>query len=276
MKPRVGHIQFLNCFPLFYGLSKKNFLFELDLIQSRPIDLNNMLGSNMLDLSSISSIAYAHSYRDYVLLPDISISADGKVKSVLLFSKVPIGELHRRKIALTNVSAASQALLRIILAKAYNIVPEYLSSAPDLKTMCSKADAALLIGDDALQAYCRKDVNNLYIYDLGEEWKKFTDLPMVFAVWAVRKEFAAQNMQKLKTIKEEFTEAIRYSLENITELSLEASKQRIFAPEFLADYFTTLKFDFDERKQKGLIEYCLQAKDQGLLDEIPSLEILSL
>lgn len=276
MKPRVGHIQFLNCFPLFYGLSKKKFLFEVDLIQSRPIDLNNMLGSNVLDLSSISSIAYARSYRDYVLLPDISISADGKVKSVLLFSKVPISELHRRKIALTNVSAASQALLRIILAKAYNIVPEYLSSAPDLKTMFSKADAALLIGDDALQAYYQKDANNLYIYDLGEEWKKLTDLPMVFAVWAVRKEFAAQNMQKLKIIKEEFTEAIRYSLENITELSLEASKQRDFSPEFLADYFTTLKFDFDERKQKGLIEYCLQAKDQGLLDEIPSLEILSL
>jgi len=276
MKPRVGHIQFLNCFPLFYGLAEKKLLQKIELVKGQPIDLNNMLENNMLDLASVSSIAYARNYKDYVLLPDISISADGKVKSVFLFSKVPINELHKRKVALTNVSATSQVLLRIIMTEFYNIIPEYLSSAPDLKTMLFKADAALLIGDDALHAHCKKNANNLYIYDLGEEWKRFTNLPMVFAVWAVRKDFAVRNMKKLKEIKDNFTEAIMYSLENIYDMSLKASQQSDFSPEFLADYFTTLKFDLDERKQKGLMEYYRQAKKQGLLGEIPFLEVLTL
>lgn len=131
MRPRVGHIQFINCFPLFYGLIEKKFLLEVDLIKGVPTDLNRMLAENLLDLAPIPSIAYARNYKEYILMPDISVSADGEVKSIYLFSKYPIEELGGKKIALTNISNTSIALLRIIMARKYKSAPDYFSSAPE-------------------------------------------------------------------------------------------------------------------------------------------------
>lgn len=275
MKPRVGHIQFINCFPLFYGLIEKKFLLEVDLIKGNPTDLNRMLAEDVLDLAPISSIAYARNYRDYVIMPDISISCDGAVKSIFLFSKLPINELHGKKIALTNISATSVALLRIIMAKHYKISPDYFTSAPELGAMLLEADAALLIGDDALRAWYNKD-ERLYVYDLGKEWKDMTGLPMVFAVWAIRREFAEKRIKELKIIKETFVDSMRFSLENIEAVARKAAQWEEYPTEYLIEYFKTLRFDFDYHKQEGLLEYYRQAANMGLIDEVPPLAIIEI
>lgn len=275
MRPRVGHIQFINCFPLFYGLIEKKFLLDIDLIKAVPTELNQMLKDNLLDLAPISSIAYARNYRDYVLMPDISVSADGAVKSIFLFSQCPIEELHHKRIALTNISAASQALLRIIMHEFYNISPEYFPSAPELRAMLMEADAALLIGDDALRARYKHD-EHLHVYDLGQIWKEFTGLPMVFAVWAIRRDFAEKNIEQIRIIRNTFTESIRLSLDNIDDVAAKASQWEDFTCEYLVDYFQSLRFDFDERKQEGLLEYYHRAFNMGLIDEVPPLDIVVL
>lgn len=275
MKPRVGHIQFINCFPLFYGLIEKKFLLEIELIKGNPTDLNRMLGDNLLDLAPIPSIAYARNYRDYVLLPDISISCDGEVKSIYLFSRLPIDKLHNKKIALTNISRTSQALLRVLMARYYNISPEYFQSAPELGAMLMEADAALLIGDDALRARY-KIHDRLYIYDLGQEWKKLTGLPMVFAVWAIRRDFAHNHRDELRLIRDTFTESIKFSLEYIQDCAAKASQWEDFSADYLVEYFNSLRFDFDTRKQEGLLQYYKEAKNQGLIDEVPPIEIIDL
>jgi len=275
MRPRVGHIQFINCFPLFYGLIEKKFLLEIDLIKGNPTDLNRMLASNVLDMAAISSIAYARNYRDYVLMPDISISADGDIKSIFLFSKLPIGELDQKKIAMTNISATSQALLRIIMAQHYHLAPEYFNSAPELGAMLLEADAALLIGDDALRTRYKTE-DKLYIYDLGQEWKKMTGLPMVFAVWAVRRDWAYSHINELRDIKQTFVDSIQFSLDNLEDVAKKASQWEDFPAEYLVDYYQHIGFDFDARKQEGLIEYYHQAANLGLIDEVPPLEFIEL
>lgn len=275
MKPRVGHIQFINCFPLFYGLIEKKFLLEIELIKGNPTDLNRMLADNILDLAPIPSIAYARNYKDYVLMPDISVSCDGEVKSIYLFSRLPIEQLHNKRIALTNISRTSQALLRILMARYYNISPEYFQSAPELGAMLMEADAALLIGDDALRARY-KTHDRLYIYDLGQEWKKFTGLPMVFAVWAIRRDFAHNHRDELKLIRDTFTESIKFSLECIQDCAAKASQWEDFNADYLVEYFNSLRFDFDARKQEGLLQYYREAKNQGLIDEVPPIEIMDL
>lgn len=275
MRPRVGHIQFINCFPLFYGLIEKKFLLEIDLIKGYPSDLTHMLRENLLDMAPIPSISYARNYRDYVLMPDISISCDGEVKSIYLFSKLPIRELHGKKLAMTNTSATSQALLRIIMAERYGIMPEYFNSAPELGAMLMEADAALLIGDDALRARY-KTYDKLYIYDLGQEWKEYTGLPMVFALWAIRRDYAAGHREQLIEIRNAFTDSIRLSLENIDEVSQKASQWEDFGPDYMVAYFQSLRFDFDPSKQEGLLEYFRKAQKLGLLEEVPALEILDI
>lgn len=275
MKPRVGHIQFINCFPLFYGLIEKKFLLDIDLIKGNPTDLNRMLYKNLLDLAPIPSIAYARNYQDYVLMPDISVSADGNVKSIYLFSKVPIDQLDRRKVALTNISATSVALLRIIMARGYNIVPDYFTSAPELGAMLLEADAALLIGDDALRAKYQHD-NQLYVYDLGQEWKNMTGKPMVFAVWAIREDYAEKHRQDIITIRDTFTDSIRLSLEQVEKVAAKAAEWEDFPPEYLVDYFRTLRFDFDYSKQEGLMEYYREAYNLGIIDSVPPLKIMDI
>lgn len=275
MRPRVGHIQFINCFPLFYGLIEKKFLLEIDLIKGNPKDLNNMLEANLLDMAPIPSIKYANNFRDYVIMPDISISCDGEVKSIYLFSKVPIEDLHHKRVALTNTSATSQNLLRIIMSRKYEAVPEYFDSIPELRAMLMEADAALLIGDDALRAKY-KTSDSLYVYDLGQEWKNMTGLPMVFSVWAIRREFAENQLDQVKLIKEAFCDSMAYSLENIGDVARKACQWEDFPPEYLVEYFTTLRFDFDKSKQEGLIEYYRQASNMGLIEQAPPLNVLSL
>ncbi len=275
MRPRVGHIQFINCFPLFYGLIEKKFLLEVDLIKGNPTDLNRMLSANLLDLAPIPSIAYARNYKDYILMPDISISADGEVKSIYLFSKLPIEELNGKRIALTNISNTSVALLRIIMAKKYHSFPDYFTSAPELGAMLMEADAALLIGDDALRAKYHQN-DRLYVYDLGQEWKDYCGLPMVFAVWAIRKDYAAKNLDAIKTIRDTFTDSISFSLDNIQDCSHKAAQWEDFTDDYLVDYFRSLRFDFDARKQEGLMNYYKEAQNLGLIDEVPPLEILDI
>jgi len=275
MRPRVGHIQFINCFPLFYGLIEKKFLLEIDLIKGNPTDLNRMLATNLLDMAAISSIAYARNYRDYVLMPDISISADGDIKSIYLFSKLPIEELDQKKIAMTNISATSQALLRIIMGQHYHLAPEYFNSAPELGAMLLEADAALLIGDDALRTRYKTE-DKLFIYDLGQEWKKMTGLPMVFAVWAVRKDWAYAHINELREIKQTFVDSIQFSLDNLADVARKASQWEDFPAEYLVDYYQHIGFDFDARKQEGLLEYYHQAANLGLIDEVPPLEFIEL
>jgi len=273
LRPRVGHIQFINCFPLFYGLIEKKFLLEVDLIKGNPSDLDRMLKDNLLDLAPIPSIAYARNYQEYVIMPEISISCDGDVKSIYLFSKVPIEELGGKKVALTNISATSQALLRIIMAKKYGAAPEYFSSSPELGAMLLEADAALLIGDDALRAKYKQDPR-LCVYDLGQEWKQMTGLPMVFSVWAIRRDFARRRIDQVKLIKDTFVESMNYSLDHIEDVAEKAAHWETFPAEYLVDYFASLRFDFDQRKQEGLMRYYQEACGMGLIQEVPPLDIV--
>ena len=273
MKPRVGHIQFINCFPMYYGLLEKKLPLDIELIKGYPSDLNRMLKENLLDMAWIPSIAYARNYKDYVLLPDITVSSDGPVKSVFLFSKSPIETLDNRRIAMTNTSATSQALLRILMSKSYRSAPEYFDSTPEFGAMLMEAEAALLIGDDALRAYY-KNKDRLLVYDLGQLWKDYTGLPMVFAVWAIRKEWADTNLDKIKEIHRVFLASLQYSLDNIEDAAKKAAQWEEFDYKYLVDYFNCLKYDFDLRKQKGLLEYYTQAHNLGLIEEVPPIDII--
>ena len=273
MRPRVGHIQFLNCFPLYYGLIEKKILLDIDLIKGTPTELNRMLREKSLDLAPISSIEYARNHRELLLMPDISISADQEVKSIFLISKREISDLDGRRVALSNTSATSQALLRIILERKYGLRPEYFESPPELGSMLLEADAALLIGDHAMRAnYQMKE--RLLIYDLAREWHEFNGHSMVFAVWAVRRDYALSHREQVKKLKEAFLASMAYSLEHIRDVARKAAEWEIFSPEYLEDYFTTLRFDFGIKQQAGLLAFYRQAARLHLLEEVPELRFL--
>lgn len=274
LRPKVGHIQFLNCLPLYYGLVKSHALLDIELIKGTPTELNTMLINNTLDISPISSIEYARHADSLMLFPDFTVSSAGEVKSILLLSRFPMEELEGRKIALTSTSATSQVLLQIILSHGYKIEPDYMVMKPDLDTMLSSADAALLIGDIALRHHA--DSNKFYVYDLGVEWNKFTGKNMVYAVWAVNRTFAETKMLLCEDVYEAFRKSMDYSMQNLPEIVEYAAKWEPFDTDFLTAYFRSLHFKFEEEYQDGLIHFYTMAKDIGAIENVPKLEFIKL
>lgn len=272
MRPRVGHIQFLNCFPLYYGLVTSNGLLGMDLIKGTPTELNRMLINDKLDVSPMSAMEYARHSDELYLLPNLTVSSDDEVKSILLISKTPPNELNEKKVALTNTSATSQILVQIILKEKYKINPKYFTCPSDLPQMLYEADAALLIGDDALRALCNPQ--DFFVFDLGKEWKNLTNHKMVYAVWCVRKEFAEKKPHLLKEVYDSLRESMEYSIKHVDEISLTASKWETFTMDFLKDYFLSLNFTFDENYQAGLKYFFNKAKEHGFLKKVPELNFV--
>ncbi len=274
MRPRVGHIQFLNCLPLYYGLVISHALLDIELIKGTPTELNDLLIHGGLDISPISSIEYARHHKSLILFPDFTVSSDGEVKSILLLSRFPIEELSGKKVALTSTSATSQVLLRLILSRGYGIEPEYFTCQPDLNRMFADADAALLIGDIALKYYITE--KDFYLYDLGIEWKKLTKKKMVYAVWAVNRRFAENQSELIEYVFEMFKKSMVYSMEHLSEIAEYAAKWEPFNSSFLEGYFKSLRFDFGKDYQEDLLYFYKLAAEIGELKAVPKLEFIIL
>jgi chorismate dehydratase len=272
-RPRVGHIQFLNCLPLYYGLVHEGAVVDMELTRGTPTELNRLLLEGALDISPISSVEYLRNAADLVLLPDLTVSSDGAVKSIVLASRVPAADLGGRPVALTTTSATSQVLAQVILAERYGVSPRYFASPLDLAGMLGQADAALLIGDPALRVLWQPPAG-LYCYDLGTEWHLLTGCAMVYAVWAVRREYADRAPHLVQEVLDAFRRSLAYSLDRVDEIAQAASRWEAFPAETLADYFRTLRFAFGPRYQQGLREYALRARRRGALSHVPELQFV--
>ncbi len=273
MRPRVGHIQFINSLPLYYGLVKNHVLWDVELTKGTARELSSRLLAGQMDICPVPSIEYARNWRELILLPGLSVSCDGPVTSIFLVSKIPVNQLNGRKIALTNTSCTSQVLLKIILQDKYHIRADYFESPPNLGSMLLEADAALLIGDEALDIHYRVP-EGVYAYDLGWEWKQLTGEKMVFALWAARKSFVREKPEIVREVQRSFVKSMNYSLMHVNQLASDAARWEVFDADFLKSYFTTLRFGFDHEYQQGLIEYYRRAWVWGYIAEIPQLTFL--
>jgi len=272
MRPRVGHIQFLNCLPLYHMLVRSGAVLDMDLYKDTPIALCRRLIAGKLDISPVPAIEYARHARDLLLLPDLTVSSNGRVMSILLVSKVSAGELDGRRVALTNTSATSQVLAKIILQEKYGVKPLYFECPPDLPEMFREADAALLIGDDALRACTRP--GKYQQYDLGAEWKELTGKAMVYAVWAVRRSYAEKHPEQVSMVYEAFKQSIFESLQQVEAIARDIARWEPFTAAFLKKYFEGLQYSFGPEYRAGLKTYFARAKKIGALDRIPRLEFV--
>jgi chorismate dehydratase len=196
MRITIGIIDYLNTQPFQYDLEDRLRPLGVDFVRGVPTELNRALLAGEIDLAPISAYFAAQCASEFVILPGHSISSLGAVKTVLLFSWRPdIRELDEATVALTNHSATSVNLLRVLCRERYNIRPKFVTMAQDLPHMMQMADAALVIGDTALvEGFLHRELlrpDGAYgrpsIFDLGDEWLKLTGLPFTFAVWAARR-----------------------------------------------------------------------------------------
>ncbi|ACX51817.1 protein of unknown function DUF178 [Ammonifex degensii KC4] len=268
---RLGWVDYLNCLPIYYPLERGEIKppFMLELVKGVPTELNRLYLAGELQATPLSSIEYARHPEVSYILPGPVIAADGRVGSILLFSRLPVTELEGAKVALTSASATSVALLKILLAFYYHVEPEYLVCPPVLEDMLQAAEAALLIGDDALRAHeeVKRKGEKLYVLDLGEAWKEFTGEKMVFALFTVRADFAEENPEKATGLARLLSEAKEWGLGHLEEVKEAAQESSGLSPEVIEDYFTLLRYEWDEACRRSLLLFYDYAYKLGLVEE---------
>jgi len=262
-RPRVGHIQFLNCLPLYWGLVQSNALLDVELRKDTPDRLNDALVAGELDVGPISLVEYLRHADDLVLLPDLAVGSDGPVLSCNLVSQVPAARLGGARVALGSTSRTTVLLAQLWLAEVHRVQPVYFSCPPDLGAMMQEATAAVLIGDAALRATYAAPARGLVLQDLGAAWRDWTGLPMVFAVWAARRDFAEAHPGLVKDVHSAFLDSRDRALDQIDEVADRAARWETFDAATLATYFRGLDFSLGPRQLAGLREFARRAAVAG-------------
>jgi chorismate dehydratase len=265
---RVGRIEFVNCFPLYHHFEEElgQRGVGATIVEGYPSQLNEMLVDGAIDVALPSSIAFARAAAELVLLPQVSISAFGAVDSVQLFTRAPLSQV--RRIALTEKSATSICLLKV-LCRQWGLTPEFVPRRGSLAEVLAGADGLLLIGDEAL--YVLRAEVYPYHYDLGEEWRAVTGLPMVFAVCAVRRDFAAARPQAAAAVGAALLASRDQCAAHPAETAAAAAQRYDFSQRYLLEYFDKLKFEFTPEYRAGLDEFYRRAVAAGELEAAPDL-----
>lgn len=272
-KAKLGHINFINCLPLTYSFEKEGFGKGLHITSAVPTVLNNDIVNNRLDVSPVSSIVYARNSERFLIMPDVAISADGNVQSIILVSKKPIEELTNDKIILTAKSATSHCLLKIVLNKAYGARPNYYIRIIDMNRIIPEdATATLLIGDDALYAN-HNHQEGLYYYDIGMEWKKLTGLRMVYAVWIINRDFAKNHADLLQLVYDRVTKGFANGYQKKKQAIDMILNHKPFSFAQLDEYLEVIKWDFSKDHQRALLTFYEMAHEMNLIDHVPKIEL---
>jgi chorismate dehydratase len=269
-RPRVGHIQFLNCLPLYWGLMRSGALLDVDLHKDTPDRLNTALVAGDLDIGPISLVEYLRHADELLLLPDIAVGSDGPVLSVNIVSTRPLEELDGRPVALGSTSRTGVLLARMLMQSRHGVRPAFFECPPELTQMLLEADAGVLIGDVALRALYDAPDRGLTVTDLGQAWRDWTGLPMVFAVWAVRRDFAEAHPGLVKDVHHAFLRSRELCLSEIDEVAAAAARWESFDAETLATYFRALDFSLGERQVNGLREFARRAAELGAVPPLPA------
>jgi chorismate dehydratase len=253
---RVGIVNYVNSRPLSRGLVRSGTGghwggFACEYLP--PAVIADRLAAGTLDVGLVPSIELAR-IPGLTVLPGLAIAATHEVRSVLLVSKVAIGEIAA--VALDENSRTSAALVRMILKDRYGLEPSFRQAQADIEEMLATADAALIIGDPALTVQRERYV----VLDLAGEWLEMTGLPFVFAVWAARDAVAAAD------IFAPFTESLETGLAELDQIVAETEAETGLPAAILRDYFTrNLRYRMGPAEQAGLAEFLRRAGIHGLI-----------
>src|SRR3954447_4555861 len=140
-KLRVGRIPYINCYPVYGAVDRGAVHLDATLVDGVPTALNRQMAEGMLDVSVVSAVEYARDAKRYLLLPDLAISCDGPVRSVLLFSKRPATELTGRSVIVSRSSMTSVALLELLFENVWRAKPRFVAGDAEVRDVVEADDA---------------------------------------------------------------------------------------------------------------------------------------
>jgi chorismate dehydratase len=238
-KIRISAVSYLNTIPFIFGIEQSDELSkQIELSKDIPSIcakklLNDEVDLGLVPVAIIPELNKAHIVSDYC------IGAEGKVKSVLLVSDVPIEAIEH--IYLDYQSRTSVRLCQVLCAEHWKVAPSFTPAPLDYEERIDGTHAGVIIGDRTF--HLKK--NYPYQYDLAEEWQKMTSLPFVFAAWVSNKELPNEFVRL-------FNQSLEFGLQKKTEaikLLSDSSIDESFLYNYLSEF---ISFDLTSSKKKGL------------------------
>jgi chorismate dehydratase len=277
---KISSISYLNTAPLMWDFEHAEAgadqvtdrVAEYDISYTIPSACAEALRAGTADVGIIPAAAYV-TVPDLVIIPDVAIAARRAVRSILLVSKKPMDSSWKqvRTVALDTASMTSVALTKILFAKWLGGARDYKPMAPDLDAMLGACDAALLIGDPALQV----DRTRYFTLDLAEEWVAHTGKSFVFAFWAIRKQALAGHAGA--AIAEVFQKSRDHGLspKNLEAIAQEWAPRLGLTVEIVRVYLThNIHYYLDPPCLEGLQLYYRLAAEIGALPQAPELQFV--
>ncbi|SRR6266542_2012770 len=266
---RLGRIPYINCYPVYGALDRGIVRVDAEIVNGVPTALNAQMAAGDLDVSVVSAVEYARDSKRYLLLPDLAISCDGPVRSVMLFSKRHASRLGGRRVLVSRSSMTSMALLELLFEQVWSCRPLFVPADAEISDVArfgdEEHDARLVIGDAALVLGSRligaqhdgarsiaSAARYEFAYDLGDEWKKWTDLPFVFAVWVARR---TANVHEALALHAGLISSRNWGLANRATLAREASRASGVGERLCEEYLSGLDYGLSYPHLAGLTEF---------------------
>jgi chorismate dehydratase len=263
---RLGRIGYVNCYPVYGAIDRGLVAAPASLVTGTPAELNDRLADGRLDVSVVSAVAYAQHAADFELLPDLAISSDGPVRSVLLFSHRPPQSLGGGRVLVSTASRTSVQLLELLARDRWGVSFE-TTPAPaepgDLERLKAVPhDAVLVIGDGALLL----GAQGAYpcVTDLGEAWKEWTGLPFVFAVWAARR---AVDRRAVHDVHHALLASRKWGLAHLGELARRAAEATGVELPRCREYLAGLDYGLSYRHLAGLADFLRRLAARGVVPD---------
>lgn len=229
---RVGCVQYLNARPLIHGC-------DAPVVFDHPSGLARDLAAGALDVALVP-VFEALRHPRYLLADGVAIASDGPVFSVFLAHRGPLAEV--RTIALDPASLTSIHLLQVLLAEYHGQHPQLL----EFSAFPADADAVLLIGNQAID-FRERDSGAYRILDLGEEWKRCTGLPFVYAPWLLR-----ADLPNAPAVADELRALKRHGTARIAEIVRTDPHNPALTERYLTEH---IRFDLGPREKAGIEKF---------------------
>jgi chorismate dehydratase len=287
-KLRISIVEFLNTAPLVWGFTDGPLAGRYELSFAVPSQCAEDLRAGRADVGIIPAIEYQR-MENVVVLPGMAVAAKSEVRSILVVSKVPVEMAET--FALDTNSRSSVGLVRILCQRHWHSSPKFVDAAPDPRQMLEHADAALIIGDPALNLRLRLDAmqakvpkggdaccyseeeqlgvgaDTLFVYDVAQQWQEMTGLPCVLAIWVARRGALTPE------VIADFQASRDYGLARIAEIAEGAALKLNLPPRDLERYLTeNIDFSLDQQNLAGLKLYYEECARAGLIPRARELE----
>lgn len=234
---RLGCIPYLNCEPFFAHLA------GFELCRVTPRELGQAVVRGSLDAGPLSLADFLNLEAGLFPLP-FGIATPGPARSVLVFSDRPLAQLGGAAIGVTDETATSVQLLKLLLALKYEVIPRAWVGPAE------PCDAMLLIGDRAIRTL-KSGPRFAHVVDLGSEWLHWTGLPCVFARWGVRS--AVPEDERL-TLWRALDEALDRGLAGLPEIARKRRDTGFSEAEVVA-YLRGFTYRLGVEEEKAIAEF---------------------